>query len=286
VAFERHNLACRSTLAAEQARLAAEHARNAGDEDVRAQALGWYITAMLHGPHDAPTITKELDRIEREGAGPYLAATIDGARGHLAGLAGHFPEARRSLQTGIEKLRAIGLHAKVAIAYQYLAPIELRAGEPARALAALLKADASLAEVAERGGRSTVQAYLAQVYERLGDSDAARAAAELAEELGGEEDVTNFVITHATRARIALADGDGAAAERWARSALQHASRTDDTVEQGNAELELARVLTAHGRREEATPHAHAALELYEAKGDRPGADSARAILDELKHRI
>ena len=92
----------------------------------------------------------------------------------------------------------------------------------------------------------------------------------------------NFIITHGVRAQLALADGDGEAAEHWARSAADHASRTDDPVDQANTKLDLARVLTALGRPEEAIPEARAALDLFLTKGDRTGLKAARALLDEL----
>ena len=92
----------------------------------------------------------------------------------------------------------------------------------------------------------------------------------------------NFIITHGVRAQLALADGDGEAAERWARSAVDHASLTDNLVRQANAKLDVARVLTALERPEEAIREARAALDLFLTKGDHPGADQTRALLDEL----
>lgn len=119
----------------------------------------------------------------------------------------------------------------------------------------------------------------------LEDRDAARAAIELRDELGGREDIGNFAITHGVRARLALADADGAGAERWARSAVDIASRTDDIVDQANTKLDLARFLSALKRSRDAIPEASAALDLFTAKGDRPGANHARALLDDLRIR-
>lgn len=72
------------------------------------------------------------------------------------------------------------------------------------------------------------------------------------------------------RARLALAEGDGEAAENWARSAAGYASLTDDMTEQANAKLDLARILTALERPEAAIPEARAACDLFLIKGDRP----------------
>jgi Transcriptional regulatory protein, C terminal len=52
-----------------------------------------------------------------------------------------------------------------------------------------------------------------------------------------------------------------------------------------NTKLDLARVLTALDRPEEAISKARAALELFLTKGDGAGADRTRALLDELGPR-
>jgi tetratricopeptide (TPR) repeat protein len=167
-------------------------------------------------------------------------------------------------------------------AQHLLAWAELSFGEPDRALTGLLEHDASLAALGERSFRSTIQAALADAYEQLGHREKARAAVELSDELGGADDVFNVVITHAVRARLARADGDSSAAERWARRAVEHALKTDCPFLQGSSELNLARVLAGLGRRGEATSYARAALELFEAARDRPRIKLAWAVLDEL----
>jgi hypothetical protein len=90
------------------------------------------------------------------------------------------------------------------------------------------------------------------------------------------------VIAHAVRARLALADRDEQAAERWARSALDYASLSDFIIFQAQARLTLAEVLAALGRRDEAAAEAGEALTLYESKGDQPGAAQASAALEAL----
>ena len=57
---------------------------------------------------------------------------------------------------------------------------------------------------------------------------------------------------------------------------------TDFVGERAASKLQLARVLAASGRSEEAAAEGREALTIYESKGDRPGAGAARALLDEL----
>ena len=277
-----HWSACRAALAAEQALLAAQHAACGGDEGLRSRALGMYVAALQFGPRTAHTVGEELDLIERDDPAPYVAASVKAVRADLARLAGSFDDARTLVREAIEEFRAMGIDSLAAEHHQGLAETELTAREPANALAALLKADAELANIAERGHRSTLQAMLARAHELLGDPSAARRAIAAAEELGGPHDLTNFTLTHAVRARLALADGDGKAAEHWARSAVDYAARTDFPESQARTRLQLARILAALGHHEEARSEASAALDLYHGKGNRPGAADARALLSSL----
>jgi tetratricopeptide (TPR) repeat protein len=163
---------------------------------------------------------------------------------------------------------------------------ELSADDPAEALVWLLRSDALLVELGQHALRSTTQALIAQTQAALNDADAARTAIALAERMSAPEDVLNFAITHRVRARLALADNNADAAIRWARSAVAHASRIDSLEVRADATLDRARVLEAAGRRDEAVPEARVALELFTAKGHRPGIDKARSLLAELDSSV
>jgi tetratricopeptide (TPR) repeat protein len=160
---------------------------------------------------------------------------------------------------------------------------DLSAGDPASALCWLQRSDAILAELGQHTLRSTTQARIAQAHELLNDLGAARRAVDLAERLSAPEDVLNFAITHRVRAGFALSEGNGEGAIRWGRSAVAYALRTDMLEVRADATLDLACVLEAVGRREDAIPEARVALELFTAKGHRPGMDRARAVLARLQ---
>jgi ATP/maltotriose-dependent transcriptional regulator MalT len=93
----------------------------------------------------------------------------------------------------------------------------------------------------------------------------------------------NYAITHRVRSVLARQEADLEEAERWARSAVEHAFATDFYRYRVRTRLELARVLSARGRRDDATSEARAAVEIAKAKGDRPEAALAQAFLDELE---
>lgn len=277
-AFHGHWLLSRARAAADLVPLAAEHARRAGDEGTRQRALAWYFSALLHCDEPTESIARQLDELEVE-PGPFMAAWLDMVRGEVAGMSGDYDEARRLIEIAIEGLFSLGTPTYAGASFQVLAGIEAAAGDPAAALAALKRSDEMLAAVGEHSFRSTTQAVLADVHEQLGDREAAIAAIEMAEELGAPEDLINFVITHGVRARLALADGDQAEAERWARSAVELAFQTELIREQVGSKLILGRVLAAAGRREEAKSEAQEALAISEHKGYHRGIAEARGIL-------
>jgi class 3 adenylate cyclase len=274
-----HWLKSRATPAAEHAILAAEHARRAGDEGMRARALGHYLGTLSFGDADSKTIAAEVDRIERDATGAYLASWLDMVRGELAGFAGDFDDGLRLAQRSVERLREMGLVTLTGAAYQNTARIRQRSGDLKGALADLQQGDQMLADLDEHSYRSTTQALLAEVHEQLDDRSEALAAVRLAEELGAPEDMINYAITHGVRARLALAEEDLEGAERWARSALDYAYRTDFLYIRARAKAVLARVLAQSGRAGEAAEELRAAEALYRTKGDLPATAEVGALL-------
>ncbi|MGN6169359.1 MAG: ATP-binding protein, partial [Solirubrobacteraceae bacterium] len=277
-----HVLASEQTHWAEHARLAADYARRAGDEGLRARALSWYISALYHGTESAEIVRSAIEMLDREDNGAYLAGGIDGGRAWVALAEGDFQQARFYIQRGIDSWTELGALTLAAAAYQDLGNIEFAADKPSAARSWLQRGDQLLSELGEQSYRSTVQAMLAWANALLGDREAAISAVEEAERLSAAEDVLNFIYTHMVRSTLALTDGDLDAAERWARSARDWAYRAQGADQRGGAELQLARVLAARGRLEQATEAAHAALDVFEHRGDRPRSAQARAALEAL----
>jgi hypothetical protein len=60
---------------------------------------------------------------------------------------------------------------------------------------------------------------------------------------------------------------------------VDNALQTDFLGLRAEATLGLAQVLIARGRAGEARSEARAALELFRAKGDRPGSEAAQELL-------
>ncbi len=278
LAFWVHWADSRAALAAAEVRLAAEHARAAGDIGLWSRALGWYVASLIYGPSDAAAISSELEAISAEEPGPYLAACVELGWAEARRLEGQFAPALGHAATARETFRALGMRTMAATCDQASAAIELSGDRAEAAIGYLERSDATFADLGERAMRSTTQAMLGRALEQRGTLDGARAAVEFSEELSAPQDLANFVITHAVRARLSLAAGDHAAAERWARSAVQHASRTDFLHAQAEARFELARVLAALGAAGPARTELLIARDLFARKGDRPGGAAVERL--------
>ncbi|MGA2929468.1 MAG: hypothetical protein ABSG43_26465, partial [Solirubrobacteraceae bacterium] len=83
------------------------HARKAGDESLRSQALGWYAGSIIYGPQHTCAAVQALAEIEREEPGPYLATRLAFRHGQLARREGHFSASRQLIQCAIDSFHAL-----------------------------------------------------------------------------------------------------------------------------------------------------------------------------------
>jgi tetratricopeptide (TPR) repeat protein len=269
-----------ATLAAEQARLAAEHARKAGDAGLRSRALGWYIATLMYGPRKASEVATELDTIERERPGPYLAACLALGRAEVERRHARFAAAHELAGKAVAGFRELGMPVMAATSEQSDGMIALSEGDAAAARTALERSEAILGEFEAGAIRASTLALLAQAHVRLGAIEEARTAVEQAEALSAPGEVFNFVMTHSARAQLAATAGDAGEAERWARSAVEHAARSDFVAFQAEALLALARLLSTQGRVDEARTEATRALHLYQGTDDLPGTEAATRVIE------
>jgi ATP/maltotriose-dependent transcriptional regulator MalT len=279
--FERHWMASQARPAAEHGLLAADFALQADDHGLWTAATIRYGVALGHDTEtDAERLGHELEQIERRQPGPIVLAWIEAMRSDLDLRNGDVESARRRARSARAAFRDLGVAELQCACLQIAALIEQEAGDLESALAFTEECDAMVAD--QLAFRSTTQALIARFQNLLGRVEPAREALERAEALSAAEDLMNFAITHAVRARLALRDGDPDAAERWARSAVEVAFRTDFYRTRAEALNDLADVLAALGRPAEAAAELRRAREVYERKGHRPGVAAADARIEEL----
>jgi hypothetical protein len=95
--------------------------------------------------------------------------------------------------------------------------------------------------------------------------------------LAAREDLFAQVRWRSAAAKALAGDGRPEEAARLAEEAVRLAAPTDMLTMRGDALLDQAEVALLAGRDGDAVADAGAALELYLAKGNRPGAARARA---------
>jgi tetratricopeptide (TPR) repeat protein len=118
---------------------------------------------------------------------------------------------------------------------------------------------------------------------QLGRHDEAEPLAQRGRELGDPADILTQQVWRETQALAHSARGQHAEADHLAREAVEFSLRSDSPLHQGNALCDLAEVLEAAGRRDEAAAALHEARDCYERKQIIPLARRTRERLTALQ---
>jgi ATP/maltotriose-dependent transcriptional regulator MalT len=200
----------------------------------------------------------------------------------LEAMSGDFEQARELLADGTRSITELGLAVWAANNAQEAYYVEMLAGNPEAATSALRESYATLEEMGERGFLSTIAGFLAQALCEQGEYDEAERFSRVSEAAAAPDDMMSQVLWRSARAKVHAQRGDAESATSLAREGVRLAEDGELLNTQGDALLDLATVLTAAGRREEALAAARAAAERYEQKGNRPSLERARAVAAEL----
>jgi tetratricopeptide (TPR) repeat protein len=160
--------------------------------------------------------------------------------------------------------------------------IAMLAGDPATAERYLRPEYDSLYQRGELRFLTTTATYLARAIAAQGPSryDEAIRLISVSRE-APDEDLSTWAIGHGLYARILADRGRYREAEELARSAEGVAAQTDFLSEHADTLLELSHVLAAAGQVSEAHSVATQAFELYQRKGNLPGARESQRYLTE-----
>jgi tetratricopeptide (TPR) repeat protein len=147
-----------------------------------------------------------------------------------------------------------------------LAEIETLAGDHEAATHHLRRYCDFLEEIGDRSHLSTYAPALGRSLCILGRHDEAEPLAQLGRELGDERDVVAQALWRRVQALVDARHGNRSEAESLCREAVAITERTDTLNFQGDALCDLAEVLHAAGRTDEAVATLGQALERYERK--------------------
>jgi class 3 adenylate cyclase/tetratricopeptide (TPR) repeat protein len=259
---------------------AAVCARRAGDERELFAILGWRATAAVFGPTQVDDAIRRCEQYrELVSASPVALAWAVNALALLHAMSGDFELAERLLEQANETIHQLGsLHSSVS---HIEAVVRLLAGEPALAERPLRAGLQTLASMTDRAMLATTSAMLAQAVYAQGRMREADELCQAAADAAAVDDIVTQVLWRGVRAKILAHEGRCEQAQPLARAAVALIEATDLLSLHGDAMLDLAEVLRACGRADDAERAVRAALSLYEKKGNTPGAARARSLLSD-----
>jgi ATP/maltotriose-dependent transcriptional regulator MalT len=132
-----------------------------------------------------------------------------------------------------------------------------------------------LEQMGEKSLRTTIAAFLAEALYKQGRDDEAERLTEVSEELAAADDLVTQVMWRSVRAKILARRGEIGKAEELGREFAQLADSTDFPELKALTALDLAEVLDAAGKTDEALELAARARELYERKGNVVAAEQS-----------
>jgi class 3 adenylate cyclase len=258
------------------------HARSAGDEILSRTMRRTAQQTMAFGPVHVDEAMRAAEAMLAEARGAAGHADAQRIIGQLLAMRGEVEEGRERVRVGIQGARETGLIVSAAASAQSVGFIEIRAGAFDTAERALRSGIKELDQLGNVSYRSTMALQLADLLASRGDHGEAMQLCAAARETGNDDDIVDVIRVNALEGYLAACSGEHEEAERLACHATQIASTTDRYDDKGRAYEWGARTLARIGKPAEARAAAATALEIYEAKGDRPASAWARELLDAL----
>jgi tetratricopeptide (TPR) repeat protein len=257
---------------------AAEHARRAGQRREAMESLAWVPLMLASGPTPAEQgIRRCREVFERADGDRKVMSSALFSQADFEAYLGRFDEARNLLA------RARALLEEVALPVWAAGPlaqeagwIELLAGDPVAAEAALRSGFDMLDAIGEVAWLSTDAGILAEAVDAQGRYDEALRFTRISEELAGTEDVYSNVLWRSVRAKVLARRGETAEAIRLANVSTRLAERTDFLHLRWHDLMCRTETFRLAGRTADADAAAEEAVRLAAAKGNMVGARLAR----------
>ncbi len=255
--------------AAEQA---IRQSRIGGEQSRYAEILSY---ALVQGPRPAQEALATLDRLVADSEDPRMVLS----RALLLAMLERLDEAWALAGPAEERLREFGQAPEASLRH---AEIAVLAADEESAVAHYRVWCDHLESAGRQAELSTYAPILGRLLCAFGRYGDAEALAEKGRELGDPADVMTQVSWRQAKALVSAARGRYAEAGGLARDAVRIAETTDHLQTQADAYSDLAGVLEAAGRRDEAIAAWREALERYERKQIIPLARRVRDRLSAL----
>jgi class 3 adenylate cyclase len=253
-----------------------EHANRIGDRLLAQEAHARLLSAYMYGPFPVNEAIAWYEAHPSEH--PFFRAN----QGQLEAMRGNFAAARELSRLARERGRERGQLLLAAGASMEEVEIELWAGDAERAAEVALRGVDELQQLGERGWLSTVAGHGAEALYRLGRDDGAWELTERAEQAGAADDVITQMLILQVRAKILARRAEHEEAERLARDAVAWGEPTDALEAKANSYCDLAIVLGAAGKTDEALAALAEAQTFYAEKGHTAGVARVEELRSEL----
>ena len=259
-----------------------ESARRAGSGFEVAAGVEYMVWALVTGETPASQALDACLSLEREFAHQRVVE-LAGMRAVLEAMMGvEFDHARDQMALARAHLEELGLRSVTMWMELFAAKAEMLAGDPEAAERAVRSAERMATEIGDRWFLSTVIVDLAHVVLAQDRVDEAEAIVGRIETVPAPADMEWLIKRHAARGKLAARQGRPEAGVEDALRAVELADTTDLLFFRANAHGDLAEVLLAAGRRDEARRAAETSLRLHEAKQNAASAGEMRRFLAAL----
>ena len=271
-----HGIAGRYSLASEGVAHSIAHAREAGNERLVARNGLMLAINALNGPMPVPSAIDECEQLLAAGLSDrQVECNVMCALAQLKAMNGELDAARALYRNSRALLRDLGQGVYAASTGIDLARVELHGGDLALAQREVQADCDFLSAKGETYFLSTMAALLARLARDQGHDDEALTLTQTAEQATAVDDVESQALWRMVRAPILARAGALQQAQELARSAVELVRGTEAPMLQADALAELAAVLRAADRPDEAQRAIAEAIALYESKGNRVAAQRA-----------
>jgi class 3 adenylate cyclase/tetratricopeptide (TPR) repeat protein len=250
-------------------------ARLAGE---RRAFLFYLVLALLLGPRPADEALRRVDAALPEH--PYPDDLL--MRANLVAMLGRLDEARAlAREANLQLIERRGFGGE-----HWLAGIAILDGDHESAIRHLRVFCELLEAQGRRNNLSLFIAMLGRELYAVGRRGEAEAHARRGRELAAAQDFSPQVVWRRVQALVDASEGRFAAAEALAREAVAIVERTDALSFQGEAWSDLAEVLAASGRTDEAAGALEQAIDRFERKKNLAMVAQVRPRLEALRGRL
>ncbi len=270
--------------AKEAERILIDSATRIPQGEVPGRVLGFILSCIYWGPTSVDEALRRIEELSDLVPGPAGEASRSRFVGSLKVLAGEFDVGIELIREGIRRDSEMGRVILVRTTKGHaLGPALLSAGRMEEAEALLSDTYREMVDSGDLSFSCTVAGYLADLYVNAGRWAEAERFGRLAMDTATDDDVEAQCQGLAALARVLVTRGQIEEAEAYAARAEALANETDYLSRRGHAKANLAEVLLATGKREEAMAAFRRSLVEFDTKGATALAAPVRQRLAEIE---